>query len=90
MIQNKVMSLRQTYIRAKDAVTRSGVSPDDAMKKFPFYVEMDKFMGTRPITSPSNDMRLALVPDQHAQLQPVQVNDGHLIGPHSNVVRYYY
>ena len=54
MIQNKVKALRQAYIRAKDAVNRTGPSPEDALKKCPFFVEIDKFMGTRPIASPSN------------------------------------
>ena len=53
----------QAYIRAKDAITWSGASPDDALKKCPFYVEIDKFMRTSLIASPSNVMGLASQPD---------------------------
>ena len=55
-------SLRQVYIRRKDAVTWSGASADDALKKCPFYVEIDKFMGTRPNASPCNVVRSASQP----------------------------
>ena len=40
MMQNKVKPLRHAYIRAKDAVNRSGASPEDALKKCPFFVLM--------------------------------------------------
>lgn len=58
-INTKVKSLRLTYYRARDAVTRSGASRDVAHDICSFYDEMDSFMGDRPIAQPSILIRSA-------------------------------
>ncbi len=51
-VQAKIKWLRQTYMRAKDAIQKSGASPEVAYEICPYFDAMDAFMGTNPITKP--------------------------------------
>ena len=49
--QSKIKSLRQLYKKARDKLAKSGESTD-VKGICPFFDDIDRFMGDRPITSP--------------------------------------
>ena len=51
-VQTKMKTLRQTYNRAKDAVSRSGASREAADKICPYFDTMDQFLGCKPVSNP--------------------------------------
>ena len=51
-IQAKLKNLRQSFYKAKDAITRNGTSSDAATKFCPHFEALDAFLGTKPISQP--------------------------------------
>ena len=51
-IQAKLKNLRQSFHKAKDAITGSGASSDAATRFCPHFEALDAFLGTKPISQP--------------------------------------
>uniref|UniRef100_A0A673B5I3 Myb/SANT-like DNA-binding domain-containing protein n=1 Tax=Sphaeramia orbicularis TaxID=375764 RepID=A0A673B5I3_9TELE len=53
----KVKKLRQTYMKVRDALAKSG-SSGEAEEKFPYFNELDNILGSRPTVSPVDIVEL--------------------------------